>query len=1060
MRYWTKEKAIGMTRKFKAFDFYLLRVPRLSSEVVHEINGFENKGDAWNSIVKLLEDPEILDAIYLASENFFEELMDVINADYQLAYDKKLETLYKYISRMSSRPTPYGKFSGVSLGELSESTSSLALSGEFFSSYRLDMGFTAGLSQLVLENPKAQKHLVYYTNTTLFENADYFKYIDFNEIDNRRYYQWAKVVKNPLLKYILDLAKNGKHFWELVDSFKKMGIGEEKTEHYLRQLIDIKLLISELEPCVTASNFNDKITHLKTIRHEDFPISTLVSLDHCLRGLNDENVPSFAVRKIGKDLIVPTSKNLFQADMLVGTTENKIVRSVVEELSREIEELSVINNVKIPNDLLSFRSKFMARYGDREIPLLEAIDHENGVGYGKVTIGNPADNSLIQGLGTFRKDESHDCIQKAFQSILNKHKVEAVKPTSSLELDYKDIQAMGMDPTSHSVGNFPLSFYVLGNLLLPKNEGKEKMEYQFNLIAGGGVSSIPLMTRFSHLDKRLEEGLRNCVAWDEKHAADAVFAEIVYLPESRVGNILTRPKLFQYEIPIIGQCAAHDNFRIPLDDLWISIRQGKVILRSKRLNKQIIPRLSSAHNFHYGMVIYRFLCDLQFQSDCLDLSWDWGQLSKRSFLPRVSYKHIILSRARWNITQTSLQTLDGRDNKSKILSLKEKFGLPDLLLLTNGDNELLIDLRGPIGSEILLKELCKRDLVLHEYLFDQYDSPVRDSKERQYNNEILIPLRVDKFVRGAKFKQDGSGTVRRYFHPGSEWVFIKIYCGIGESDRILSEPIIRLKNELVEAELIEKWFFIRYHDPEPHIRLRFLLRRKDGNLPFQQVVDSINKYLDPLLKNNTIYRLNYDTYERELERYGEDTMEICESIFHIDSESIVSLLPLFKQEVGNHLRWLTAMRGVDYLASAFGFDIAEKITFVTGLRDVFLTEFSGYDKLKYKLDCKYRENRDRIQKFFAESDNNDQIIHNNLFDRFQTIRHLAESIKKTQLGDHSILNLVSSLSHMYINRLFTAKQREHEMITYHFLVKHYRSVASRNHVGHFTSNTHHDILSV
>ena len=1049
-----------MALKFKAFDFYLLRVPRLSSEVIHKINGFENKGEAWKHIVKLLADPEVLDAIYLASENFLEELMDAIKTDYNPSVDKILETLYKYISRMSSRSTPYGKFSGVSFGELSESASSLELSGDFCSSYRLDMGFTAQLSTLVLANPETQKQLVYYTNTTLYESADHFKYIDFNESDHKRYYQWAKVVKNPLLKHVLDLAKNGKHFSELVESLKKIGIDEERTEHYLHQLIGIKLLISELEPCVTGSNSDDIISRLKTIQHKDFPISTLLSLNRCLHNINGQNVQSYTVRNICEGSNVPTSKNLFQADMLVGTTSNKINKRIIEELSREIAELSVIHNAKIPNDLISFRSKFLARYGDREIPLLEAIDHEKGIGYGKVTIGDPADNPLIQELGTLRKDESYDRIQKTVQSILDKQNQDVAKPTKSIELDYKDIQAMGMEPSNHSVENFPLSFYVLGNLLLPKNQGKEKSEYYFNLIAGGGVSSIPLMTRFSHLDKRLEEALRNCVAWDEEHASDAVFAEIVYLPESRVGNILTRPKLFRYEIPIIGQCTAHDNFRIPLDDLWISIRQGKVILRSKRLNKQIIPRLSSAHNFHYGMVIYRFLCDLQFQSDCLDLSWDWGKLSRRPFLPRVSYKHIILSRAKWNITKSSLQILSGADNRSKMLALKEKFGLPDLVLLTSGDNELLIDLRSPIGSEIVLKELSRRDLLLHEYLFDQYDSPVRDSKSEQYNNEILIPLKVDKLVSGVNFKPDGKGTVRRCFHPGSEWVFIKMYCGSSESDRILSEHITQLKNELVKAELIEKWFFIRYYDPEPHIRLRFLLRKNEGSIPFQQVVDSINTYLEPLLKNNVVYRLNYDTYERELERYGEDKIELCESIFHIDSESIVQLLPLFKQEAGNHLQWLTGMLGIDHLFSAFGFNIDEKITFVTGLRDAFFIEFSGYDKLKYKLDCKYRENRDHIQNFLDVLGNNDRIIHNNLIDRLQAIRDLADPIKRTHPDDHGVFDLVSSLSHMYINRLFTIKQREHEMVIYHFLVKHYRSVANRNYAGHSISNAFHDILSV
>lgn len=1044
-----------MASRFNAFDFYLLRLPRWSSGVVQKINTFQRKEEAWKYIVNLLDD-EILDAIYLASEPLFEELTDVLKTGYTPS-EKLFKTLYKYISRMSSRPTPFGKFSGVAVGELCESATSLELSGEFFSSYRLDMGFTAQFSKQALEKPKIQKQLIYYTNSTLYENVDHFKYIDFNETENRRSYQWAKVNKNPLLEYILNLAKKGKHFLELVESLKKLGIDESKGEQFIYQLIAIKLFISELEPCVTRTNSNDTLLHLKAIRHEDFLHSTLLGLQRYLQTINisDKNVQSFTVRKVCEDINVSTSKNLFQADMLVGATSNQLNKRIIEEITKEVEELSVINKAKIPNDLISFRRKFLARYGDREIPLLEAIDHESGIGYGEIANGSAEDNPLIQGFGRLRKNESHDRLQELVHSIIVKHEIDVARPAKTIELDYQDIQAM-KESSDFSTENFPLSFYLLGNLLVPKNPEKKK-SFQFNLIAGGGVSCVPLMTRFAHLDSSLKEKLQACVARDEEHARDVIFAEIVYMPESRVGNILIRPALYKYEIPIIGQSAVHDDFSISLDDLWLSIKGGKVILRSKRLNKQIIPRLSSAHNFHYGMVVYRFLCDLQFQSDSLDLAWDWGKHSRRPYLPRVSYKHIILARATWNISKH--RSLTGSGAKEKMLFLKEQYGLPDLVQIANGDNELLIDLRSPIGGEILLKELRKRDLVLHEYLFDQYESPVCDSKGEQYNNEILIPFKVDKLVRGFKFKSAAFERVRRNFYPGSEWVFMKIYCGIKESDRILSEHVTQLKNELSKEKLIEKWFFIRYHDPDPHIRLRFLLRRVDGSLPFQQVIGLINQHLEPLL-NNTVFRIVYDTYERELQRYGENNIDLCESIFHADSEMTLALLPSFNQTGGNHLRWLTGMRGVDYLFAAFGLDIAERITFITEMRDAFLIEFNGYDKLRYKLDCKYREYRNRIQNFFDPSGNNDRFVNNILFDRFQSIRLLAGSIEKSQLNNDSILELLSSLSHMYINRLFTSKQREQEMILYHFLVKHYSSIAKRPDAGRFTSQCLQDNLSL
>lgn len=1042
-----------MASKIRAFDFYLLRVPRLSSEVARKLNGFSNNEEAWNYIVDLLNDPEILDALYLASGDLFEELTHRIGREYSPSVNKILLTLYKYLSRMASRPTPYGKFSGVSLGEFSEFATSIKVSGEFLSTYRMDMGFTGHLSQLALERQDAQSRLIYFTNSTLYETTDYFKYIDFQERDDRRYYHWAKVPKNPLLKYILELSEAGKHFEELADSLQKLEIPKDKALQFLYKLIEIKLLISELEPIITGFDTKDIVSRLKNVDDSTFPISKLLSLENCLQAINCNQVQSFTARKNFKNLTDYPVRNLFQADMLIDCSLNQISKQVAENLASELEELSVLNRSQTPPDLKSFRRKFTARYGDKEVPLLEAINQENGIGYGISQVGDSENNPLIQGLGTRKVDENKNDVQRSIQSIMDRYWPTGTKVTPPLELDHRDLRSLS-SANENPIENLPVGFYILGNLLVSKDREMDNGEYRFNLLAAGGVSSIPLMTRFSHLDTKLEAKLKDCVDWEEKHGSETVFAEVVYLPENRVGNILARPKLFKYEIPIIGQSRAEGDFKISLDDLWVSVRHGKIILRSKRLNKQVIPRLSSAHNFHYGMVVYRFLCDLQFQSDSLDLSWGWGKFSNRPFLPRVTYKHIIVSRAKWNISRASIHSVSGTDNKSKIVCLKERFELPDLVSLTEGDNELLVDLRSPLGAEIVLKQLGKRDLVLHEYLFDQYESPVRDAGGAQFNNEIIIPLRVDRPIKGVKFKPDSVQNVKRSFQPGSEWLYVKIYCGVSESDRILSEHVMQLINELKRANLIEKWFFIRYYDPDSHIRLRVLIRKEEGKVPFQQVVDCINQYLGPLINNYAIHRIVYDTYDRELERYGQGNIETCESVFYIDSESILPLLPLFKQAEGEQLRWLMGMLGVENLFTAFGLGIKERISLVTTLRDAFLIEFSGYEKLKYKLDRKYRENRDRIRDFFESSHSNSSIIPINLLQRFNVLKNTIEPIKSLNGNNDELFDLISSLSHMYINRVFTVKQRENEMIIYHFLAKYYQEIAKRNKSGYSTTMSH------
>ena len=64
-----------------------------------------------------------------------------------------------------------------------------------------------------------------------------------------------------------------------------------------------------------------------------------------------------------------------------------------------------------------------------------------------------------------------------------------------------------------------------------------------------------------------------------------MFAEIVHLPESRIGNILMRPVLRQYEIPYLCGTTLSEEFQIPLTDLLVGIEGDKVVLRSQKLNK-------------------------------------------------------------------------------------------------------------------------------------------------------------------------------------------------------------------------------------------------------------------------------------------------------------------------------------------------------------------------------------------------------------------------------------------------------------------------------------------
>jgi len=65
--------------------------------------------------------------------------------------------------------------------------------------------------------------------------------------------------------------------------------------------------------------------------------------------------------------------------------------------------------------------------------------------------------------------------------------------------------------------------------------------------------------------------------------------------------------------------------------------------------------------------------------------------------------------------------------------------------------------------------------------------------------------------------------IQRTFTPGDHWLYFKVYTGFKTADQIITQVIAPLANQLLNSQIISKWFFIRYSDPELHLRLRFFL---------------------------------------------------------------------------------------------------------------------------------------------------------------------------------------------------------------------------------------------
>src|SRR5262249_13573134 len=182
------------------------------------------------------------------------------------------------------------------------------------------------------------------------------------------------------------------------------------------------------------------------------------------------------------------------------------------------------------------------------------------------------------------------------------------------------------------------------------------------------------------------------------------------------GNVLARPLLRDFEIPYLGRSGAPPERRIAAADLRLSVLSGRVRLRSARLDREVIPRLSSAHNFtSMNLGVYRFLGALQHQGAAGSRAWNWGPLESAPFLPRVVAGRLVLSRARWRVTAAEIRTLTaarGAEAYHVVQSWRTERRLPRWLLLADGDHELPVDLDNALSIASFLHLLAGRDAAL------------------------------------------------------------------------------------------------------------------------------------------------------------------------------------------------------------------------------------------------------------------------------------------------------------------------------------------------------------
>ncbi len=1060
--------------EYRPEDFFVLRSPLLPFDEYRQwTDGHDEPEEGrseqlWRRLLELAGRPEVAEALFVASPSLVASLERGHDRLPAKKRRRLRQSLTRYLLRLMTRSTPFGLFAGAAVGTVGERTElTIGPPSDNLRHTRLDMDYLCRLARDLERDPALVPELTYRPNSSLYRAADRLRYAEGRLKGEVRSYHLVAVRDDEFVSAGLEAAAGGATLAAIARAVaaadQEGEISVEEALEFVIELVDAQVLVSDLGPRVTGLEpIHDLIDRLSAIDRSAPVAACLARVRDDLAELDARppGAPAETYRQLGQRLEVLGTEvqlqRLFQVDMVKPGGGLRLGPAVVDEVRRAVAFLYRLRGASAIDQLASFREDFQRRYEPgRMVPLVEVLDEEIGIGFGRSTSAGANLSPLLRGIPFPPRQAAPDVTwSPALDKVMTKT-FEAVSlglpEVVWSDRDLKDLPEDGRKP-------LPDAFHTIFSLAASSPEAVDRGDFRLLFRGASGPSGAVLLGRFCHGDEPLAAKVAEHMRREEAHDPEAVFAEVVHLPEGRIGNILLRPLLRSCEIPFLGHSGADPERQLPITDLSVTVAGDRVLLFSERLGRRIVPRLTSAHNYALrGLGIYRFLCALQHQGLCGGVSWSWGPLEGMPALPRVVYGRSILSPAQWRATREEIAPwcrADAGERRRRLGKWRRRREIPERVLLADGDNELFVDFENPLSVEAMVSIVKNRPAIrLVESPLDA--GPVVRGPDGGYAHEIVLPF-VRRAPEARPHPERVEGADRRApavrlrpadIHlPGSEWVYAKLYTGSATADGILEDHLDELLDRY--GQEAAEWFFLRYADPDFHLRLRFRLPdagfRQDFTRRFAELAAR-------LLGQGRIWDFRLETYRPEIERYGgPEALAHCHRIFHADSAAVVSMLGVLRGDAGAESRWLAALASVDRLLAAIsGDDVEARIACLGEMKQGFAEEFRFTAATRKHLGTRLREKRAGIEAVLRAEVDPDSALGHALAVLEARGRRVREPVAalRALAGEGALAvpldSLGSSLAHMAVNRLIAEEARAHESVLYDFLHRHLLSQRAR-----------------
>ncbi|GAA2695607.1 lantibiotic dehydratase [Nonomuraea recticatena] len=891
--------------RFAAAGTALLRVP--AAPVAHSAGV---GGDGEDFLAEALHDQWLREALEVSSDSLAGTL-DRIEAGLPVEETKRRRATLataRYLLRMTGRPTPFGLLAGVALADFGD-TAKVRMGEAHTKGVRPDAGWLAALLADWERDPRVRRELRVVANDLCVVRGDrlVLPYVRRGSSDSPEGNAKELSVRyTEPVRLALEWAACPVPYAELLDRLAAAysRASADSVETMLGQLVEREILLTDLRPPLSSADplayVLAKVAAVDGLDEVDRLREIAAALDLYAEHPPGQGRSTWRAAIGAMRALRPSDKPPIHVDLRFDA-DVTLPGKVAEEAAAAAAALLRLSPAEtVPAHLRQYREAFLERYGTQQlVPFTELVDPERGLG---VPAGYMVPESERQAKPVHDRREARDALlaELALRALLD--------GSAEVVLDDATVKRLAGDkkPLMPPPESAELCVHVLAESAKDLDEGR------FRLTLAPAVGSSMAGSVYGRFAYLFPEGGYPMAPGPQAPSGHPgpVRAQLVFQPVNpRLANVAQVPEVCEHILAVGAFAERSDPRVLGAGDLLVGADDHRLFLVSAAHGRELVaisPHMLNTTWLSANAV--RLIREIADSAQGHLLGWSWGTAAEMlPWLPTVRYGRTVLAPARWRV-DASLRGRDLDDDawSAGLDAWRARWRVPDRVQVTIADHRVELDLTVPLHRRLLRHELTRRhDTVVCEPPGTVAETGWLDG----HANELVVPLRLaTRAGRAARHVPRGLAVRPRHL-PGGEWLYAKLYSTRARQDQLLSRHLPHLVADLPGS--VDRWFFIRYADPDPHLRLRFHGDPAELNA---RLLPALREWAETLCHDGLAARLVLDAYEPEVARYGgAATIEAAERLFAADSAAVLAQLRLRERDLTIDTELLVAANYADIL---------------------------------------------------------------------------------------------------------------------------------------------------